>query len=108
MIVSPPAAPCAARVPTFHPLQGTPLSAWISHCSGWREGEQLPEKEPFNSPPGCQGGQAPSTQAGRFVREEMDHIRGGKTRRPVGEAGHCNQGFQRPGGWAGAAEQGRL
>jgi len=27
-------------------------------------------------------GKAPSTQAGEFIREEMDHIREGKARRP--------------------------
>ncbi len=32
-------------------------------------------------------GKAPSTQAGEFVREEMDHIRRGQARRAIDEAG---------------------
>ena len=32
-------------------------------------------------------GKSPSTQAGEFVREEMEHIREGEARRPIAGAG---------------------
>jgi Family of unknown function (DUF6496) len=49
---------------------------WLFIYSG---GSQMPEKETIErANQDAREGKAPSTQAGEFVREEMDHIRQGK------------------------------
>ena len=51
-------------------------------------------------------GKAPSTQAGEFVREEMEHIREGKHGARVDQAGHRNRIIESAarGGEAGASQ----
>ena len=43
-------------------------------------------------------GKAPSTQAGEFIREEIDHIREGKHGRPQHETGDRDRAVQGPPG----------
>ena len=53
-------------------------------------------------------GKAPSTQAGEFVREEMDHIREGKARRTLRKAGDRDWTIQSaPGRCETSATEGR-
>jgi hypothetical protein len=44
-------------------------------------------------------GKSPGTQAGEFVREEMDHIREGKHGARSGAAGHCHWFVKSPARW---------
>ncbi len=55
----------------------------------------MPEKEPIRRARlDAAEGKAPTTQAGEFVKEEMEHIRKGKHGRPVYQAGDCYRSFQ--------------
>src|SRR4030088_1573481 len=52
---------------------------WHTACTNRRRGEHMPEKRTIErARKDAREGKAPSTQAGEFVREEMDHIREGK------------------------------
>src|ERR1700677_3477826 len=55
-----------------------PQSYWQAFC--WQPAEvEMPEKKTLQrARQDAREGKAPSTQAGEFVREEMDHIREGK------------------------------
>jgi hypothetical protein len=69
----------------------------------------MPEKKPIaRARQDEREGKAPSTQAGEFVREEIELISRRGARRALDEAGDCDRSFQSAarGGEAAAAEEG--
>jgi len=55
----------------------------------------MPERETMQrAREDAREGKSPSTQAGEFVREEMDHIREGKTWSAINQAGNCHWAFE--------------
>src|SRR5689334_10225781 len=58
---------------------GVAIAGLVLAVSGRRQEVRMPEKETLErAAEDRRQGKAPSTQAGEFVREEMDHIREGK------------------------------
>src|ERR1043166_2410034 len=56
-----------------------PLSRWHLVMAGLAKDLRMPEQETIErAREDAREGKAPSTQAGEFVREEMEHIREGK------------------------------
>ncbi len=70
----------------------------------------MPEKETLErANQDKREGKAPSTQAGEFVREEIEHIREGKAWGTLNQAGNCHRALEGASRWSGAStsERGR-